>query len=352
MPAITERAFWKALQKGAFEPVYYLHGEGDFLKEQSLRELVRRAVDPATRDFNLDLRSAGDLDAETLGSLVGTPPMMAERRVVVIRDVAALKKDARAALDRYLDAPADDVLLVLVAAPAGEKAKPDKSLESRATTVAFDVLSGERVPRWIAHYATSELGVSVTPEAIELLERAAGTDLAVLATELDKLASYSGGNTITEEMVSHVVGVRRGETLADLLDAVGRRDAKRALDLLPHILEQPKTSGVSIVMVLTVQTLAIAWGRAVRERGQRPDFYEFLRSASGVFAGRAWGDAARAWAEALDHWDEHSLDDALDALLAADIALKETRLSSDEQLLATLILFLCAPRARRVGAAA
>jgi DNA polymerase-3 subunit delta len=278
--------------------------------------------------------------------------MMAERRVVIIRDVAALRKDARAALDRYLDQPADDVLLVLVAAPAGEKAKPDKSLESRAASIAFDVLSGERVPRWIAHYATSELGVSITPDAIELLERAAGVDLPVLATELDKLASYSGGNTVTEEMVSHVVGVRRGETLADLLDAVARRDVARALDLLPHILEQPKTSGVSLVMVLTVQTLAIAWGHAMRERGQRPDFFEFLRGASGVFTGRAWGDAARAWTDAIDHWDARSLDDALDALLAADIALKETRLSSDEQLLATLILSLCAPRARRTGAAA
>ncbi len=36
---------------------------------------------PSTRDFNLDIRAAAELDAETLGSLLGTPPMMAERRV-------------------------------------------------------------------------------------------------------------------------------------------------------------------------------------------------------------------------------------------------------------------------------
>ena len=55
-------------------------------KGQALGELVDAAVDPATRDFNLDVCAAGELDAETLGSLLGTPPMMAERRAVVVRE--------------------------------------------------------------------------------------------------------------------------------------------------------------------------------------------------------------------------------------------------------------------------
>ena len=105
MPALLERALRKSLQRGEFERVYYFHGDDDFLKEQSVRELIAAAVDPSTRDFNLDIRAGAELDAETLGSLVGTPPMMADRRIVVVRDVAALRKDARAGLDRYLERP-------------------------------------------------------------------------------------------------------------------------------------------------------------------------------------------------------------------------------------------------------
>jgi DNA polymerase-3 subunit delta len=58
--------------------------------------------------------------------------------------------------------------------------------------------------------------------------------------------------------------------------------------------------------------------------------------------GRAWGSAATAWAAAVDRWDKTSLEHALDALLAADAALKETRFSSEEQLLTTLVLAMCA----------
>jgi DNA polymerase-3 subunit delta len=49
-----------------------------------------------------------------------------------------------------------------------------------------------------------------------------------------------------------------------------------------------------------------------------------------------------AWVAAVDRWTEASLDRALALLLDADLALKETRISSDEQLLSTLVLALCA----------
>ena len=339
MPVVLERAFKKSLQRREFERVYYFHGDDDFLKEQAVRELVDAAVDPSTRDFNLDIRAAAELDAETLGSLVGTPPMMAERRAVVVRNVAALRKDARAALDRYLKEPAPNVLLVLVA-PAGEKAKVDKALEARAATVEFAPLTGDRVPRWITHHVESVLGAKITPGAAELLQQATGNELAALAAELDKLASYAGGGTIDEAAVADVAGVRRGETLGDFLDRVAARDAAGALALLPHILSQPKTSAVSIVMALATQTLAVGWGIT---RSGRADYFELLKSGK-AFPMRPWGEAARAWAAAERHWDDDAIDAALDALLATDIALKETRLSSDTQLLSNLVLALCSAR--------
>jgi len=330
-----ERAFRKSLQRGEFERVYYFHGEDDFLKEQTVRELVAAAVDPSTRDFNLDIRAAAELDAETLGSLVGTPPMMASRRVVVVRDVAALRKDARAALEGYLKDPAPDVLLILVS-PSAEKAKVDKVLEARAATVEFAPLTGDRVPRWIIHHVETVLGARITPDAAELLQQATGNELAALAAELDKLASYAGGGTIDEAAVADVVGVRRGETLGDFLDRVAARDTAGALVLLPHILAQPKTSAVSIVMALTAQTLAIGWGIT----RTRADYFELLKSGK-AFPMRPWGEAARAWSAAERYWDDAAIDAALDALLAADIALKETRISSDTQLLTNLVLALC-----------
>ena len=113
-PVVDAKALRAAIKDRAFAPVYYFHGDDDYLKDEELRRLIDAAVDPATRDFNFETLRGAEVDAETLGSIVGTPPMMAERRVVVIRDVDALKKDARAMLDKYLKSPAPDLVLVLL----------------------------------------------------------------------------------------------------------------------------------------------------------------------------------------------------------------------------------------------
>jgi DNA polymerase-3 subunit delta len=347
-----QKALRTALQTHVFEAAYYFYGAEDYLKDEMLRLLIEAAVDPATRDFNLELLRAGELDGETLGSLLGTPPMMAERRVVVVRDVGALRKDARRVLEQYLERPAQDLVLVLVAACG---TKEDRPLMERTTAVEFEPLSGARVPKWITYYATHDLGCEITAEAADLLQNAVGTELAQLKIELDKLASFAMGGdrrVIDEEAVAAIVGVRRGETLGDLLDAVSLRNGTRALALLPYVLLQPKTSAVTIVMALATQTLALAWGRAKRRpgasspRGMENEFYNLLKESGSSYTGRSWGEAVRAWSRALDAWSASDLDAALAALLAADAALKESRVSSDEQLLESLILTLCVPARR------
>ena len=333
----------EALKRRSFDGAYYITGEDDYQKDDAVRQLVDAALDPASRDFNFDIRRALDLDAETLGSLLSTPPMMAERRVIVIRDAGALKKDARKALDHYLKTPAPDLLLIFTAA-AGSKV--DSGLSGAATLLQFDPLTGDRIPKWIVHHATSNLGVKITEPAVELLQAAVGSDLHQLAAELDKLASFSQGNEITEDAVSAIVGVRRGETQADLLDAVAERNVSRALELIPHILSQPKTTAVSIVMALSTQMIAIAWGRARLDdgasRGQLAKEYFDLLKETGAFTGRSWGSATAVWSRAAERWSRQGIDYALDAMLEADVALKESKVSSEEQILATVVLSLCA----------
>jgi DNA polymerase-3 subunit delta len=264
-PAIDGKAIRAAIKDLSFAPAYYFYGDDDYLKGDELRRLAEGAVDPATRDFNYETLRGGDLDGETLGSIVGTPPMMADRRVVVIRDVNALKKEARAALDTYLKRPAPDLVLVLIAASG---AKPDKSLLSSTSSMEFEPLSGARVPRWITYYVEHDLGTTITDGAVKLLQEAVGTDLSHLRMELDKASAFTGGGAINEAAVSAVAGVRPGETMGDFLDAVARRDPTRALAMLPTVLEQPKASSVTMVMALTSQTLVIGWAQAARERGK------------------------------------------------------------------------------------
>ncbi|HEV7389862.1 MAG TPA: DNA polymerase III subunit delta [Gemmatimonadaceae bacterium] len=345
MSASSLKTLRDAIKRRAFDGAYYITGEDEYQKDEALRQLVDAALEPTARDFNLDVRRAGEIDAEELAVLLSTPPMIAERRVVVLRDVGALRKDPRKALDQYLKNPAPDVLLVMTGS-SGSKA--DSTLSSASTSLEFDPLSGDRVPKWIAHHTSTALGLGITQPAIELLQAAVGNDLHQLAAELDKLASFVEGRSqeIGEDAVAAAVGVRRGETQADLLDAVADRSVSRALDLVPHVLAQSKTTAVSVVMALSTQMLAISWGRAKLDEGfprarLSQEYFNLLKE-TGAFTGRPWGSAAAVWARAAERWSRESLDRALDSLLETDVALKESRVSSEEQWLASLLLSLCA----------
>lgn len=344
----AQKALFNAIEKRAFDPAYHFVGDDDFRKQEALALLINAAVDPATRDFNLEVRRGSETSAESLGSLLGTPPMLAERRVVVVRDAGALKKDAKAAAESYLERPAPDIVFVLVQ-PSGEK--PDPRF-ARATAVVFEPISGPQLSRWIAMRA-EHFGTRISAGAAELLQGSVGNDLPQLNIEIEKLATYTTGAEIDEAAVAAIVGVRREESLGALLDAVANRDAAAALRVLPGLLEQPKSSGVFIVMVLGMQVLGTGFAHARLARRVPPQRLSGeimnLIKESGGYPGRSWTEAAHAWTSAAGKWSADDLYAAAIALHWADRALKETGRTSEEGILQSAILAMCQTRGKRAA---
>jgi len=350
MGALSFDALLRSLKQGVPDPVYYLHGDEDVLKDEAIRALLERAVEPAARDFNVDQRSAADLDAASYHALVNTPPMLAARRVVVIRGLEQLRKTAkvRQELLRYLDSPNPTTLLVLVQG-AGEP--PDAELAHAATAVAVDPLPPARVERWMAHRAR-QLGLTLAPGAGDLLLGAVGNDLAALAQEIEKLAALAAGRgggaggggsrPITREDVTALVGVRSGETVQDLVDAALERRGAAAAQLVGPVLEQAGMSGVRVVTALGTALLGTALARAELDRGAPRGRLEslllaHLRAARPHGLG-SWEHTAASWARWASVWSLRELSRALRLALDADGALKSSTVTDERGILEQLVL--------------
>src|SRR5882672_3146871 len=345
MASLTLDALLRGLKKGAPDPVYLLHGDEDVLKDEAVRALLDAAVDPAARDFNFDSRFAADLDAETFNALVNTPPMLAERRAVVLRGVDQLgkrKSKLRDELVRYLAAPNPSTVLILV---AGVGEDPEAELARQATTVALAALEPERVPRWVTHHA-GKLKLTLAPDAVDLLVAAVGNDLSGLARELEKLASLAGDRPATAADVTALVGVRHGETVHDLVDAALERRAAHAAQLVEPVLEQAGMSGVKIVTLLGTHLVGTALARAERDGGSGRLEDVVLRHllAARPYGLRGYKDEAARWVQWSALWTAAELSAALRAALGADRALKGTTVSDDRGIVMQLVLGFAAPR--------
>jgi len=340
------QAFYKGLEQKQFARAYYLYGDDDFRKDQALQSLIANAVDLSTRDFNLDQRRGAGLDSRSLGTLLATPPVLAERRMIVIREVGTLKKDVRGVLEQYLRKPADDIVLALVS-PAGEKT--DATVSQLAMTIEFTPLDGPSVIAWMIEHARDAHGARLTDEAADLLLATVGAELGALAAEIDKCASFAGEEReINTRAVEAVVGVRHGETLADLLNAVAQRRADDALRLVSPVLAQPKNSLVSVLGALGTQLLATGVAHAARSRGAsvgavRGRLWDMLKGGGlgSVNTGGPWGEAVERWGNGASLWSEVSIQRGLRALVVADRSAKDSRVATDEQLLSNVVLALC-----------
>ncbi|MGD2134630.1 MAG: DNA polymerase III subunit delta [Gemmatimonadales bacterium] len=338
---------FRQIRRGELAPVYYLTGDEDVLKDELMETLADRIVDPATRDFNFDVRTASDLDGESLHALVETPPMLTSNRLVVVKNLEQWRRNARVwkVLERYVEAPSPTTVLVLV---HGAGQKPHRSLANRAVHVVLQPLDADRAARWVAHRA-ERVGIAFTAAAIRHLVDVAGSDLSHLVREIDKLAAAATADTpVDVDDVAQYIGIHRGHTAQDWVAAVIARDFAAARAALRPVLATPGTSAVRLLNAVGTALIGVRLARDLRDGGAsdaktRGTLVSRCKQARLYGLGR-WSDVAAVWTTAANAWTDQQLADALRAAQAADKALKSTTLSDDVACLELLLLELDANR--------
>ncbi len=347
MPPQSVESLSRSLNKGGLAPVYYLYGPEDVLKDEAVKTILDRTLDPTLRDFNFDQRSAASLDAEEVHTLCNTLPMLADRRVVLLRDIEGWKRKTkgRAEFIKYLQRPSPETVVIMVQGSAEEA--EDRELAAGAYTVRFDPLPPERARKWLSDRA-AKLGVTLEPDAAEHLMRSVGSDLSALTSELAKLASLPP-EPLTAERVGDLVGVRHGETLWDWRQAVLAGQTGRAASLLPSILAQPGVTGVKLLTALGTALVGLGIARAHYDRGMRGRSLEAAVLKS-LLSARPFGllgykEEASRWSGWAPQWPGRRIRAALRAARDTDQALKNTTISDAQGLLTNLVLQIGIPSA-------
>ena len=355
MPTLSFDALSKQIKAGEIPPVTYLYGEEDVLKDEAVRAVLERVVDPGLRDFNHDVRSAAQLDPDAVEALCTTLPMMADRRLVVIRDVEAWNRKARAktAVLRYLEHPAPETVLILVqGAPRREEDRneADPDLARMACTVEVARYSPKLGEKWVVARA-GDRGIQFAPDAARHLINAVDGDLGAARSELDKLTGLAGAAPITVDQVTALLGIRHGETTADWVLAVVEDRPGPASTMLGHLLDQTGVSGVGLLMLLGTQLIGLGIARAHYDKGlrgkslQNAVFQDVLRARPAKLDYRV---VAARWSGLADAWPMPRVTAAIRAARRADFRLKDTTLADERAVLIDLIMQL-AHRAREAA---
>ena len=316
MPLISPDALTRALAGGKLGGVYFLFGEEEHLKEELATSLIAAHLDPATRDFNFDQVRGHETTPEALASMIATPPMMAEWRVVVVREAQALATSSktRAVIENALERPMPGLALILIATlPDKAKAQIYEKLKKQAIAVAFPPLNPADVPGWLIERAQSD-GYALQPKAAQALASAIGPELGVLLQELKKLYDFTRDRKkITIDDVTACVGSVPHQNRWEWFDMLGDRQFANARAALPVLLDSGET-GVGLIIGMGSHFIRLGILAAGGEKALEaalPPHQKWL-------AGRLNRQARK--------WKAHQLETALQDLLRADRLLKSSNL--------------------------
>ncbi len=337
----TFDSIYREVRDGNLRPVYYLTGSEDVLKDELAKHIIDHAVDEDSRDFNLDVRAAGDLDGETLTALVDTPPMLAERRVVYLKYLEQWRKNAKVwkVLERYVEQPSPTTVLIMLHNDGG---KPNNVLAKSALTVAIEPLGAKRVKRWIVRRA-ADIGFTIEDDGATFLQQAVEDDLMTLTAELGKLAgAVEPGTTVTVEMVADLVGVRIGETPDDWVAAVLERKTGRAVAMLDGVLGGSGVTGVRLTIQLGTALIGVLLARSLLDSGtperRLPTVVLGAMRKAGARGIGDWNVLSQRWTNAAAHWTAAELRQAIRVARDADKALKNTTVTSERGILMGMLL--------------
>ncbi|MBK8228817.1 MAG: DNA polymerase III subunit delta [Flavobacteriales bacterium] len=239
------------LRGGTFRPVYILHGEEGFFIDRISEEVERLALQEHERDFNQTVLYARDTDADQLKDVCMRYPMMAERQVVIVRELQAWRIDQVEKLEPYLAKPTPTTVLVLCYKHKkidGRKSILKAAIKGGAAVLTSEKLREEKLPEVLVGFAKGQKRKLGAAEA-QLLASHLGSDLGKAVKEVEKLCLVTEeGAAITSEVIQRFVGISKDYNVFELQNAIGARDAAKAQRIANHFAANPKENPLPLTI--------------------------------------------------------------------------------------------------------
>lgn len=229
------------VKNGNFVPVYLLMGTEPYYPDLVCDEIMKYALADSERDFNQTVFYGLDTDAGTVASECRSYPMMAERRLVVVKEAQSMK--TLEDLATYASDPMESTVLVILmhGASADKRRALYKNVQKKGVVLVSDALRDYEMPQWITSFYKSR-GLDIEPAAAALLAEYAGTDMSRIMLETEKMQKNLPEGTVRVNAadIEKNVGISRQFSIFELTKALSYMKAEKALKIAAYIGNGPK----------------------------------------------------------------------------------------------------------------
>lgn len=269
-------SLWKKIKKKQFDPIYVLYGTEPFLINETKQLLIEHVLGSEEADFNLSTYDLEETPLEVALEDAETFPFLGEKRLIFMNNPGFLTAEKTkdkiehnvSRLEAYLKEPAPYSIIVLSGnyEKLDERKKITKELKRQGTVVEAKRLNDAELSTWVRDRAAMN-EVQIDDEAVELLLTLAGSNLFVLASEVDKLALYGQEKKMIDAAnVEKLVSKSFEQNIFTLVDKIIQRKIDEAFRIYYDLLKQNEEP-IKIISVVAGQFRLVYQVKELARRG-------------------------------------------------------------------------------------
>lgn len=235
------------LEAGRFEPVYLLHGPEAYYIDRITDYIEKHALQESEKVFNQIVLYGKEVNSKTVIDHASQYPMMAQRRVVVLKEAQSMRDLTK--LEPYVRNAAKTTVLVI--------AHPHKKLDGRSALaktlnkngVVFESqeVKEYKMAAWIEGYL-SDHGYQIESGASDVLVDYLGNNLSKVANELEKLSLSMGERKkVTRDDVYNNIGISKDYNVFELQTALALRDSQKVYKIVENFMANSKAAPFVVV---------------------------------------------------------------------------------------------------------
>jgi DNA polymerase III subunit delta len=242
------------IQKGQFAPVYYLHGEESFLIEKIYHALAAEGavLQPGEEDFNRELFYGPDTRASQVVHACRSFPIMANRRLVILKEAQRMNPKELEKLTPYLKQPVPSSVLVMLF--KDRRAGLPKAAANAAGKAGVNFHAKKLYDRDVQQWTEAlirEKGYQCDPEIPAVLVNNLGLNLNLIENELDKMFIYlkaTQQQRLSKEFVFQMINVDKEFNAFELVSALSQHQVQRSHLIIDRLTRNTKVNPPTLVV--------------------------------------------------------------------------------------------------------
>lgn len=232
----------------SLSPIYILTGDEPFYIDQIANKFEHSLLEESEKDFNQTILYGRDISIDDIIANAKEYPIMAQRRLILVREAQDIDKKEWSKFDNYFQNPISISIIVICYKYKTIEKSFLKKVEKIGVVFESKKLYDNVIPQWTINYAKT-IGLKVNPHISQLIADYLGNNLEKIANELSKLKlNLKEGEEITINHIENHIGISKEYNVFELQKALAQRDILTANRIINYFEANPKENPIQVVL--------------------------------------------------------------------------------------------------------